>query len=85
MLTNSVVQIAVTPEGQTVAAMLLVSSGSKEADLIAMSQARAARFRPMSQPGSERPAYSPNGLSWGELIFEWHTVPSPPTNAAPGR
>jgi hypothetical protein len=84
LLTNSVVQLAVTPEGQTVAAMLLVSSLSKEADLTALNQARAARFASLNPPGLDRFAYSPNQLSWGQMIFEWHTTPRPTTNAVPG-
>ena len=76
LLTNSVVRLVVDSAGVPVSQTLLVSSGSKEADQFALAQARAVRFAPENQPG--KPG-APATLSWGELIFEWHTTP-PLTN-----
>jgi hypothetical protein len=78
LLTNSVVRLVVDPTGVPVTQTLLVSSGLKEADRYALEQARSVRFEPVSMPGKSSSA---GGLSWGELIFEWHTIP-PLTNAA---
>ena len=78
LLTNSVVRLVVDLAGTPITQTLLVSSGSKEADGYALEQARAVRFEPANRPGK---ASSAGELSWGELIFEWHTIP-PLTNAA---
>lgn len=73
-LTNSVVQIWVEADGQTLSpALLLPGSGSKEADQLALKIARAARFAPLSSAAAK--------LTGGTLIFEWHTVPQ--TNTIP--
>jgi hypothetical protein len=87
LLTNSLVRMAVRPEGTPEFFTLLLSgSGLKEADEYALSLARAVRFEPMagSGPGTE-PAPTPlPQLTWGNLVFEWHTVPpTPATNAPP--
>ena len=86
LLTNSVVQVLVDAAGNVVSHKLLrADSGSKdrdqqEADQRALELARAARFRPL--PPSGNTAANPLGrLSRGALIFEWHTVPLPATNA----
>ncbi|HEY5910112.1 MAG TPA: hypothetical protein VJA21_05860, partial [Verrucomicrobiae bacterium] len=75
ILTNSVVQLLVDPEGIPLSTILLgPGSGSKEADDYALQRARAARFTPLPfTPGTASPLL---GLAWGELIFEWHTVPA---------
>ena len=79
LLTNSVVQLVVDAAGVPVSLTLLVGSGKKEADQYALAQARAARFQP-ANPAGKPSALA--GLSWGLLIFEWHTIP-PLTNAPP--
>ncbi len=72
-LTNSVVQVWVEANGQTLSpALLLPGSGSKEADQLALKLARTARFAPL--PSSAK-------LTRGTLIFQWHTVPQ--TNTTP--
>jgi hypothetical protein len=84
ILTNSVVQLVVDAEGQPVFATLLrPGSGCVEADQHALRQARAARFQAAANSAAE-PATNPLlGLTWGELIFQWHTLPMPQTNAVP--
>jgi len=82
MLTNSVVQVLVGNDGRAVSVTLLSGSGLKEADQAALHEAIRARFQPRAiQAGT--PAERGTGLSWGQMIFEWHTVPPAPTNAAP--
>lgn len=81
LLTNSVVQLVIDAAGLPVSFTLLAGSGSKEADQFALARARASRFEPLSRPGKP-PA--PGDLSWGELIFEWHTTPVMTNASAPG-
>lgn len=69
LLTNTVAQVLVRPDGLVFSATLLTSSGSKEADQRALEIARAARFEPLRSPAS--------ALMSGELIFAWHTEPLP--------
>ena len=81
ILTNSVVQIVVDAEGRPASVTLLSGSGSKAADQQALEQANAARFEPLSRNLAE-PALNPAAqLTWGRMIFQWHTVPLPLTNA----
>jgi hypothetical protein len=84
ILTNSVVQLVVDAEGRLVSVpVLLSSSGCPAADDYALGQARAARFESVSRNG---PGTTPNPLAhlgWGKLVFVWHTLPLPPTNAPP--
>lgn len=77
LLTNSVVRIVIDADGQVFSpALLPPGSGSKAADQFALETARAARFAPIARKG--------NQMS-GALIFEWHTVPVPPTNPPPSK
>ena len=73
LLTNSVVRIVVDPDGQVFSpALLPPGSGSKVADQYALEIARAARFAPLPRSAKQM---------LGALVFEWHTVPMPETNA----
>jgi TonB family protein len=83
LLTNSIVQILVDAEGRTISATLLSGSGSKEADQCALKVAKTARFNSLRVSGPDRLAETVPSLSWGQLIFDWHTVPMPATNAPP--
>src|SRR5579872_300719 len=99
ILTNSIVQIAVDQEGRVASLPVLLSrSGSRDADNSALSLAKTARFQPIRRHSLEKPgALTPklnNGnhttatnaapkLNWGRLVFNWHTIPMPSTNAAP--
>jgi len=78
ILTNSVVQVLVDLDGKPVSATLLAKSGSAEADQQAVREARHARFEPLSLGDPTNPLA---GLAWGQLIFEWHTLPLPDTNS----
>jgi TonB family protein len=81
ILTNSVVQVVVDAEGRPVSVTLLSGSGSADADQYALGQAKAARFKPVSRTPAETSPNPTAPLSWGKMIFRWHTVPTPPTSA----
>jgi len=59
---------------------LLSGSGSPEADQHALQQAKTARFEPLSRNPAGPTPDPATQLSWGRLIFLWHTLPLPPTN-----
>jgi hypothetical protein len=81
VLTNSVVQLAVSPDGRPVSFTLLPpGSGSREADQCALDQVRAARFEPVSAGGPEGSNTRITSLTWGLMIFQWHTLSLPPTS-----
>jgi hypothetical protein len=79
MLTNSVVQVLVGRDGKPVSITLLSGSGMKDADQTALQQGLRARFQLPAIRSGERTQRGA-GLTWGQMIFEWHTVPPPPTN-----
>lgn len=83
ILSKSVVQVIVADDGQTQSATLLSGSGSKEADERALDLAKSAEWEPQRGPGQQRPPGGVGPLSWGQLIFSWHTVPQSATNAPP--
>jgi len=80
ILTNTVVRIAVDAEGRPVSPTLLSGSGSREADQYALEQARTARFESVGRSSSATVPRSTVPLSWGWMVFRWHTLPRPPTN-----
>jgi hypothetical protein len=84
MLTNTVVQMLLDVQGRPVSLRLDSFSGLKSADQYALDQARVARFEPLSGPGPQTTMDPLAGLQWGQLIFEWQTVPLLQTNAAAG-
>ena len=66
------VQLLVTPEGTVFSAVLLDScgyTGTVKPDQLALQIANAARFAPADQ------------LTFGEIIFRWHTEPEAGTNS----
>lgn len=74
LLTNSVVQVVTDGDGQILSAALMPpGSGSKAADLRALELARSAQFAPVPRAIGK--------LTVGAMIFEWHAVPVPDTNA----
>lgn len=81
LVTSSVVRVVVDADGRTQSAALLSSSTSAAADQQALDLARSARFEPRrgNAPGS--PVKQAPEIAWGELVFAWHTVPLPATNA----
>src|SRR5205814_1308130 len=81
ILKNTVVQLGVSPLGFTFSPpVVLSSSGSKTADQRALDLAKAARFKPVARAGPATPG-SPSALTWGKLIFQWHTVELSATNS----
>jgi TonB family protein len=81
ILANSVVRVVVDAGGRPVSVTLLSSSDSPAADQYALDQAWAARFEPLSRNPAETVPKPTAQLSWGRMIFRWHTVPMPPTSA----
>jgi hypothetical protein len=79
ILSNTVVQVAVDPDGMTFSPVLLSHSGLREADTFALDWAGGARFRPL--PRETRLRDGTESLTWGKLVFQWHTVPLLPTNS----
>lgn len=80
LLTNSVVQAAVDAGGYTFSATLLASCGLKEADQFAMNLVARARFQPLAKENGSRDEADP--LTWGKIIFRWHTLPPSGTNVS---
>ena len=83
ILTNSVVQLLVDARGLPLSASLLSRSGSKNADQFALDQANAARFASVVQTGPNRSTNVMDGVTLGEVVFEWHTSSSANTNGVP--
>lgn len=81
ILTNSVVRMIVDHRGFTVSAILLATSGLKEADQFALKTATTAQFEPLPQASSGKGGAG-DGLSFGRLVFEWHTIAPKITNTA---
>jgi hypothetical protein len=85
LLTNSVVQVVVDADGWTRSATLLSSCGAAGVDQQAIGLAKSARFESLRLRGPERPTQPVPALTVGPLVFQWHTVPLPATNAPPAR
>jgi hypothetical protein len=81
ILANSIVRVGVNPGGLPVSATLLSVSGSTAADQFALDQAWAARFEPLSRNSTEAILQPTAHLSWGRMVFRWHTVPTPSASA----
>ena len=81
ILTNSIVRLAVDAAGRPVSVVLLAGSGNRAVDDQALAQARSARFEDLRGTGPRSAASPLPDLSWGEMIFEWHTLPPPATNS----
>ncbi len=80
LLTNTVVQIVVDAQGYPFSSVLWASSGSQDADSMALTNfAKAIRFAP---PEAAALGIVPQDkMISGKLVFEWQTVPPAPTNA----
>jgi TonB family protein len=81
LVSNSVVQLLVDADGVPISVALLERSGLEAADKLALKEARNAAFEPL--PRGEDP--SVNNLAWGMIVFQWHTVPTPPAISLPVR
>ncbi len=74
VLTNTVVQVAVNRPGFVFfPPIVLGSSGSKAADERALDLAAAIRFKPVA-PADPVSSRNPSALTWGTIVFQWHTV-----------
>jgi hypothetical protein len=82
ILTNSVVQVLVDAEGRTVSCTLLPPGcGLNEADQQAVALARTARFQPVSPERPKQSTAPGDGLTLGQMIFQWHTLLLSDTNS----
>ena len=78
ILGSSVVEAVVDGAGRPVSVRLLAGSGLPSADQHALELANAARFEP-ADPSKARAGAGPTAqLSWGRMIFRWHTIPVQP-------
>lgn len=83
LLSNTVVRLAVSPEGLAISSVLSAKSGSVAADTYALDLARSLRFA-SKNPGAEpSEAPQPGELDWGTIVFEWAALPITSTNAPP--
>jgi len=78
ILTTTVVQLLVDANGDVQSQTLLLSCGSKEADQAALKLAASAQFRAVPRNGAPQAAISQ--ITWGQLVFQWHTIPLATTN-----
>jgi TonB family protein len=78
ILTNTVLKLMVSAQGYPISFTVLSSSGYTPADKWALEQARKTRFEPIGSVTSTNPTAN---LTWGEMIFEWHTTPAPAPKA----
>jgi hypothetical protein len=83
ILRDSVVRLMVGAEGVPRSVTLLSGSGSPEADALALEQARGARFEALNRNPASAVPEPTNALSWGRMLFLWHTMPLPLTNPPP--
>ena len=80
ILTSTEVQVAVDGAGRVFSAVLISRCASADANSNALSLARLARFEPLRWLGAQPPP--PGQLSWGKLVFRWHTEALPATTAS---
>ncbi len=80
ILTDTVVQVCVSPLGVPFSPVPLSSSGSTEADRKALELVKSMRFKPLALGNSTSPR-SQAAFTWGKIIFQWYTVEMPATNA----
>jgi hypothetical protein len=80
ILTNSEVLAGVDAHGGVFSAVLLKSCGSKEADEAAVKLAGGAQFQAARWGGPGMSDTAADKLTWGKMIFHWHTIPQPATN-----
>ena len=77
ILTNTVLQVGIDAEGMPASVTLLLSSGSPAADQYGLDQAWAARFQPAKAASAGGASQPSTQISWGKMIFRWHTVALP--------
>jgi hypothetical protein len=79
ILADTVLQVSVGPLGVPFVAVPLGNSGSPEADREALELVKSLRFKPLA--GRDSSSRNPTAFTWGKIIFHWHTVEMPTTNA----
>jgi hypothetical protein len=80
IVSNTVIRVAADAAGETFSATIVERSGLRAADDYASQVAAQARFRPARSAGR---SIDVTDLTWGTLVFLWHTDPLPATNRAP--
>ena len=80
ILTDTVIRVCVSPLGVPFSPVPLSKSGSPEADRQALELVKSVRFKPLAIGNSTSPR-SQAAFTWGKIIFQWHTVEMPATNA----
>lgn len=85
LLTISIVQVIVGANGRLASVPILLppGSGDKDADDYALRQVKTARFDPVTTSEPGRSSNPVTHLTWGRMVFEWHTVSVPLTNPPP--
>jgi hypothetical protein len=73
------VQVLVDARGNTFSPVILNGNKNTTAAADALDFAKRARFEPLRTTGPERTP--PDTMTFGEMIFEWQTVPPAATNA----
>ena len=79
VLPPSVVQVDVAASGLVLNTRLLRRCGLAKADSYALEHARLMHFQALTNASTDDP-FSLNGLTTGNLIFNWHTLPDSVTN-----
>lgn len=78
VVSRTVVEAAVDPDGSVLSTRVISSSGSKKADADALALSRGLRFEPLRGLGD-----LPGDVAWGKLIFEWHALDLGGASAVP--
>jgi hypothetical protein len=78
ILSNTVVEVTVSAEGFLISAVVLAECGWPEADRDALNIVRGLRFQPLSSVSRATAEVGP--LTWGRIVFYWHTLPLDATN-----
>jgi len=84
ILTNTVVQVCVGQAGLVFSPVPLSSSGSKTADQTALDLVKAIRFTSVA-PSDSSSSRDRTALTWGKIIFQWHTLELTATNGPAAR
>ena len=80
LLSNTVVRLAVSPEGLALSSVLSEKSGSSAADAYAMNLARMLRFAPKNAGALPSKEPELGATDWGTAVFEWAALPITSTN-----
>lgn len=72
ILSNTVIRAVADEGGRIFSVTMTQSSGLPEADLYALRLAQTARLAPRE---SEAAPPKVRGMTWGRMVFQWHTLP----------